>query len=95
MLKGILTAGNLLVLQHFLDMGTRHLESGHAIDHVNRDAKAIDLVGHRQIQRRVDVAFFFVATHMDVVMVGPPVGEAVDQPGIAVKVKDYRLIEGE
>ena len=35
---------------------------------------------------------FLVAAYVNVVLAGPAVGEAMDQPRVTVKVKDHRLV---
>jgi hypothetical protein len=53
------------------------------------------LIVNRQIHGGVNVSFLFVAAHMQVPMIFAPVSETVNQPGIAMEVKDDRLIGGE
>src|SRR5581483_3541291 len=40
-------------------------------------------------------AFLFVAPHVEVAVVGAPVGESVDQPGVAVVGEDDRPVGGQ
>ena len=40
-------------------------------------------------------AFLLVAAHMNVVVAGAPVGQAVDQPRVAVEREDDRLVDRE
>ena len=82
------------MLRHFLlDVRAGHLQCRNAVDHVDGQAEAVDLVLDRQFQRRVDAAFFLVAAHVEVLVVGAAVGQAVDQPGVAVEVEDDRLVQ--
>ena len=67
-------------------------ETGHPIDGIDSQAEAIGLIADGEFQRRVDVALFLVAAHMDIVLAGPAVGEAMDQPRVTVKVKDHGLV---
>ena len=76
-------------------MGARRLQAGHTIDDIHGQAEAVDLVLDRQFQRRIDVAFFLVASHVQVCVVLAAIGEPVDQPGIAVEIEDDRLAGGE
>jgi hypothetical protein len=39
-------------------------QSGYAIDDVNRESEAVDLIVHRQFHRRIDIAFLLVAANM-------------------------------
>ena len=88
MLVGVVLAFDLHVAQYFFGVGARHLQRRDPIDHVDRQAEAIDLVLNGQIERRVDVSFFLVAAHVQVLVIGTPIGQAMDQPGIAVEVED-------
>ncbi len=66
-------------------------EARHAIDHVDGKMEPIDLVEHAHIERRGGGAFFLVPAHVQL-LVGAPVGEAVNQPGVAVVVEDDLLV---
>ena len=55
-------------------------------------AEAVNLVANRQVERSVDVAFLLVAANVQVLVIGAPVSQPVDQPGIAVEVEDDRLV---
>ena len=83
------------VLHLFLQMGRLHAQFRHPIDNVDHQMEARSLVQHRQFERRIDVAFFLVAAHMQIVMARETVRELVDEPRIAVEVKDDRLVGGE
>ena len=67
----------------------------HAVDHVDRQMEAVELVQHRHVERRRGRAFFLVAAHVHVVVIGAPVGQPVDQPRIAVEGEDHRLVARE
>src|SRR5208283_3405482 len=55
--------------------------------------EAIDLIVNCQLKRCVDIAVLLVSSHMHVGMVCAAVGKAVNQPGIAVEIKDYGLVD--
>ena len=76
----------------FLEMGTGGLQPGNAIDDVDRQIEPVDLIADCELQRRIDVALFLVASHVDVSMIRPAIGELVDEPGISVEVEDDGLI---
>src|SRR6516164_7967396 len=48
-----------------------------------------------QVEWRVDVALFFIAAHVQVLMVGPPVSESVDKPGITMEVENNGFVDCE
>src|SRR5665213_934812 len=71
--------------QPLLEVCTRCLQRGNAVDGIDREIGAIQLALYRQLERRVDVALFLVSVHMEVGVVGAPIGELVDQcerPGL-------------
>jgi len=57
---------------------------GQAIDDILNQVKPIDLVQHHHVEWRRGRALFLVATHVQVAVVRPPIGEPVDQPRVAV-----------
>src|SRR5438477_10986296 len=69
----VVLALNLHIAQHFFGVSARHFQRGHPVDNVDGQAKTIDLVLNRQIERRVDVPLFFVTTDVQVLVVGPSV----------------------
>ena len=70
----------------------RGAEAGHAVDHVHHEMEAVQVVEHHHVERRGGGALLLVAAHVEVVVVGAPVGEAVDQPGVAVVGEDDRAV---
>jgi len=56
--------------------------------------KRVGLIADGELQRRVDVALLFVAAHMDIVLTGPAVDEAMDQPRVSMEVEDHGLVPG-
>ena len=66
-----------------------------AIDHVAHQMEAVEIVQHGHVERRRGRAFFLIAAHMEVVVVGAAVRQAVNQPRIAVEGEDDRFVLGE
>ena len=95
MLVGVGPASDLLVAEFLPGVAPDPLQPGDAVDGVDGQAEAIGLVVDGQLHRRVDVALFLVPAHVHVPVVLSAVGQAVDQPGVAVEVEDDRLIDGE
>jgi len=83
------------ILHFFLQMCRLRAQLRHPIDHVDHQMKAGGFVEHRQLERGIDVAFFFVAAHVEVIVPLETLRELVDEPGIVVQVKDDRLVRGE
>ena len=85
-------ARDLLIQEFFANAGPRDAEAWHPVDGVDGYAEAVGLVANGKFQRRIDIAMLLVATHVNVLLVGPAVGEPVDEPRIAVEVDDHRFI---
>ena len=63
----------------YLSLGGRaRTESGHPLDHGGHEVKAVEVIENDHVERRGRGAFFLVAAHMQVVVIGAPVGQAVD-----------------
>src|SRR3954454_18044201 len=70
-------------------------ETGHAVEHVDHQPEPVHVVDDQHVERRRGGAFLLVAADVDVVVVAPAVGEAVDQPRVAVVGEEHRLVGGE
>src|SRR5438128_11234404 len=57
--------------------------------------KAVEIVQHDHIERRGGRSILLVAAHMQLVVIGPAIGETVDQPRITVEGEDDWLVPGE
>jgi len=66
-----------------------------AINRIPDEVETVEIVEHRHIERRGDRAFFLVAAHVDVVVIGAAVGEPVNQPWVGVKGEDDWLVPRE
>ena len=75
-------------------MRANPLQLRNAVNRVDGETEPVRLVVDCQLHGRVDVAFFLVTSHMQVAVVCAAVGETVNQPGIAMEVKDDRLVVG-
>ena len=62
---------------------------------VHHQVEAVEVVEHDHVERRGGGALLLVAAHVQVVVVGAPVGEPVDQPRVAVVGEDDRPVGGE
>ena len=91
----VVNAFDDLVLEPFLQMSRGGLQLWNAIDDVDGQVEAVDLVQDRQFERCVDVALFLISANVEVVMILAPIRELVDERGIGVEVEDDRLIERE
>src|SRR6478672_935962 len=84
MLVSIATAGNLAVPEFLFGVRADSLQVRDAVNRVDGEAESVRLVVDRQLHRRIDVAFLFVAAHVQVPMVRSAVSQTVNQPRIAV-----------
>ena len=84
-----------LVADRLLGVGGALAKLRHAVDDVADQMEAVEVVDHAHVERRGRRSLFLVAAHMNVVVAGPPIGQAVDEPRIAVKGEDDRLVDGE
>ena len=92
---GVVDAVDDLVLEPFLDVSADGPEARNAVDDVNRQVEAIDLVEDGELERSVDVAFFLVAAHVDVAVICAAVREFVNERGVGVEIENDGLIGGE
>src|SRR5271165_3453812 len=90
-LPGVVLTCDLLVEQGLASARSGDAETRHAVDRVNGQREAVGLVTNSQLQRRVDVALFLVAAHVNAVLIRPAVGEPVDQPGVGMEVETTGL----
>src|SRR5580704_6823069 len=67
-------------------------KSRNSVDGVQRELKAVEIVEDNHIKRRRGGALLPVATHMNIVMILPPVGQLVHHRGIAMESEDHGLV---
>ena len=67
----------------------------HAVDGVHYEMEAVQFVQHGHVEGRGDGSFFFVAADVNVIVIGPAVGQPMDQPGIGMEGEDNGLVPGE
>src|SRR5215469_5149823 len=91
MAVGVIATGNLRVAEFFFNVPTDGLQPGEAVNGINRQTETISFVLNSQFHGCVDVALLFVAAHMQTFVLSA-VSQAMDQPRIAVEIKDDRFI---
>ena len=82
-----------LILEPVLHVRAGIAQTRHAVDHVDGELEAVDLVDDREFERRVDVALLLVAVNVDVLVIRAAVGELVDERRVRVEVEDDRLVD--
>src|SRR3954453_13913181 len=85
MLVGVVLAIDLHVAQYLLRVCAGNEQPGYAVNDIDRQSEAIDLVLNGQIKGRVDISLFLVTAHMQVLVIRPSIGQPMDQPWIAVE----------
>ncbi len=68
-----------LILQPFFDVRPAGLQARNAVDYIDSQVKTIDLIVDGTLERSVDVAFLFIPTHMNVLVIGAAITELVDE----------------
>ena len=76
---GIGDALDDLSFQPFLDVSADRAQARNAVNDIDSQVKAIDLVEDGKLQRGIDIALLLVSPHMNVVMVPAPIAELVDE----------------
>ena len=69
-------------------MSRRGTERRHAVDHIDDEVVAIEVVEHDHVEGRGRRAFLLVSADVDVGVIGAPVRQTMNQPGVAV-VREY------
>jgi len=84
-----------LVAQELFEIRADALQARDAVDHVAREVKSIQIVQDRHIERSRRCSFLLVSANVEVVMIGAPISQAVNQPRITVVGEDDRLVDCE
>src|SRR5271169_1001169 len=84
-----------LVADFLLGVGGALTKLRHAVNYVADQMETVEVIDHAHVERRGRRSLFLVAAHMNVVVAGPPIGEAMDQPRIAVKGEDDWFVDSE
>src|SRR5579859_4109588 len=88
----VIPARDLLIVESFHSAAPNLLKLRHALDRVHGQTETINLVLNRQFQRRIDIALFLVAANVQILVICAAVRQAMDEPGVSVKIKNDRLI---
>ena len=92
---GVVDAFNDLALEPLFQMFGSTLQSRHAVNDIDGEVEAVDLVTNRQFQRSIDVSPLHISTHVNVDMICAPIGELVNEPRISMEIEDNRLVRSE
>ena len=78
MLVSVVPALNLQIVEFLFCVSSDSLQFRDAVNRIDGQTEAIDLVLDGQIEWCVDVSFFLVAANVHVVMVRAPISQAMD-----------------
>jgi hypothetical protein len=85
---------NELVMYHLFEVVPLATQVRQAVYHVLDQVEPVQLVLHAHVEGGGDRAFFFIAPDVHF-MVGPAIGQPVNQPGVSMKAEDDVLVFGE
>src|SRR5215204_6468246 len=94
-------AGDILLVLHelvadrLLSVSGPRTELRNTVDDIADEVEAIQIIHHAHVERCAGGTLLLVAAHVKIPVTIAPVGEAVNEPRIAVKGKDDRLVRGE
>src|SRR5262245_30197861 len=91
-LMNVLLVFDQLVTQELFEMSTDTLQLGNPTDRGPRQMKAVEVIHHSHVERRSRRALLFVSPDMKIIVIVPPVSQAVNQPRITVISKDNRSV---
>src|SRR2546421_2428386 len=70
-------------------------QPGNPVDDIHHQVEAVEVVQHHHVKRGRRCPLLLVAAHVEVIVVLPPVGQPMDQPGIAVIGEEHRPVGGD
>lgn len=88
-LKRLIPGLELCIPQTFPGRRTLVRKSRNPIDGVDRQTESVGLVPDRQFQGGINVAFFFVSSHVQILVSRSLVRQAVDEPWVRVEIEYY------
>ena len=95
MLVNVLLVLDELVAHGLFGIGCHRTQLVDAIDDVGDQIESIDVVQDGHVEGRRRRTFLLVAAHMQVLVIGAPVGQAMNQPRIAVVGENDGLVPRE
>ena len=83
-----------LVLKLLLEVAPLRSGLRQAVDHIDHQVEAIQLILHPYVKRRRDGTLFLVTPHVEIA-IGATVGQPVNKPWVPVEAKYDVLVFGE
>src|SRR5205814_10184668 len=84
-----------LVADRLLRIRGARSELRHAVDRIADEVEAIKIIQHAHVERRRRRPFLFVAAYVNVRVTFTPISQPMNEPRIAVKGEDNRLVRRE
>ena len=95
MLVDVLPVLNEFVSDELFDIRACWTQFRDPVDDIVRQMKTVQVIQYHHVKWGCGGALFLVTTHMQVLMVGSVIGEAMNQPGITMIGKDNGLVRCE
>ena len=83
-----------LVADRLFGIGSTRPQTRHTIDHIADQVKEVEFVQHHHVKGGGGRSLFFVPADVQLLVIGPTIGQAMDQPGIAVEGEDDGFVLG-
>lgn len=94
-IESLRLARELLIVQPLSHASCRVPERLDQINGSHSETVSIGLIAHSQLKWCVNVALFFIPSHVQVMLTRSLVGKSVDEPGVRVEVEYDGLVSGE
>src|SRR5262245_26518509 len=83
------------VANRLLRIGCPSTQLRHPVNHVLHQVKPIKIVEHAHVERRGGCPLLFITAHVEIFVIRAAIGQAMNQPRVAVKRKNDRFLLGE
>src|SRR3972149_9872153 len=90
----VLAVLDTLVVHLLFQIGRLGTQRQHAIDDIRHQMKPVEVVAYYHVEWRRGRAFFLVAAHMQVLVIGAAIREPVNEPRVTVAGEDDRPFGG-
>src|SRR5205823_6192869 len=92
MLANVFVMLGQFVAQGLFGVGSARSQLRQSINHITAQMKTVEIISDRHVEGGGGSAFLFESAHMQIFMIGPAIGQPVDQGWIAVKGEDNRFV---
>src|SRR5215203_2691262 len=85
---------NEFFAKRLLGIGAARPQIGDTVNDIAGEMETVEIIENDHVERRSRGAFFFVASYMQVRMVGAPVSKPMNQPRVTMISENDRLVGG-